>query len=93
MPGMTVTLTLTPEQMEHYLDTAPGSASILGLMNDRENRVRLLVDRELLEEENFGCHPCLNTSSLRLRTADLFGRILPALGHEPAFVDLPWEVD
>ena len=83
----------TPEQMEHYLDTHPGSASVLGLMNDKGHEVRLLVDRDLLSEEYFGCHPCLNTSSLRFRTADLFEKILPAVGHEPTFVDLPWEVD
>ena len=83
----------TPEQMEALLDTAPGSASVLGLMNDREHKVRLLVDRELLEEGYFGCHPCRNTSSLRLRTADVFEKLLPAMGHEPTFVELPWEVD
>ena len=83
----------TPEQMERTLDTHPGSASVLGLMNDREHEVRLLVDRDLLSEEFFGCHPCLNTSSLRFRTTDLFEKILPAVGHEPTFVDLPWEVD
>ena len=80
----------TPEQMERYLDTLPGSASVLGLMNDRENRVQLLVDRNLLNEETFGCHPCQNTSSLRFRTAELFERILPAMHHEPTFVELPW---
>ena len=80
----------TPEQMERYLDTLPGSASVLGLMNDRENRVQLLVDRDLLNEETFGCHPCQNTSSLRFRTAELFERILPAIHHEPTFVELPW---
>ena len=80
----------TPEQMERYLDTLPGSASVLGLMNDRENRIRLLVDRDLLSEETFGCHPCQNTSSLRFRTAELFERILPAMHHEPTFVELPW---
>ena len=80
----------TPEQMEQYLDTLPGSASILGLMNDRENKVRLLVDKDLLGEEMFGCHPCQNTSSLRFRTAELFERILPAMHHEPTFVELPW---
>ena len=80
----------TPEQMERYLDTLPGSASVLGLMNDRENRVRLLVDKDLLSEETFGCHPCQNTSSLRFRTAELFERILPAMHHEPTFVELPW---
>ena len=58
----------TPEQMELYLDTAPGSASVLGLMNDKENAVRLLVDKDLLKEPFFGCHPCRNTSSLRFST-------------------------
>ena len=83
----------TPEQMEHYLDTLPGSASVLGLMNDKENAVRLLVDRDLLSEARFGCHPCQNTSSLRFQTADLFERILPAMHHEATFVDLPWNPD
>ena len=80
----------TPEQMEQYLDTLPGSASVLGLMNDPDNKVRLLVDKDLLSEETFGCHPCQNTSSLRFRTAELFERILPAMHHEPTFVELPW---
>ena len=80
----------TPEQMELYLDTLPGSASVLSLINDRENKVRLLVDKDLLGEEMFGCHPCQNTSSLRFRTAELFERILPAMRHEPTFVELPW---
>ena len=83
----------TPEQMERYLDTAPGSASVLGLLNDRENAVRLLVDKDLLKESFFGCHPCRNTSSIRFGTSDLFDRILPALHHEPTFVELPWEVE
>ena len=82
-----------PEHMERYLDITPGSVSVLGLMNDKEKKVRLLVDRDLLQEENFGCHPCINTSSLRFRTADLFDRILPALEHEPTFVELPWVVE
>lgn len=83
----------SPEHMEKYLDITPGSVSVLGLMNDRDRAVRLLVDRDLLKEENFGCHPCINTSSLRFRTEDLFDKILPAMGREPAFVDLPWEVE
>ena len=82
-----------PEHMERLLDITPGSVSVLGLMNDKDKAVRLLVDRDLLKEENFGCHPCINTSSLRFRTRDLFETILPALGREPTFVDLPWKVD
>ena len=80
------------EHMEKYLDITPGSVSILGLMNDKSGAVRLLVDRNLLNEEYFGCHPCINTSSLRLKTADVLEKLLPAMGHEPSFVDLPWVI-
>ena len=76
------------EAMEALLDITPGSLSVLGLMNDRENRVRLLIDEDVLRGEFIGCHPCVNTSSLRLRTDDLLRVILPALGHEPQMVKL-----
>ena len=79
----------SPEHMEQLLDITPGSVSVLGLMNDKDRAVRLLVDRDLLQEENFGCHPCINTSSLRFATKDLFDTILPALEREPSYVDLP----
>ena len=79
------------EQMLQYLDITPGSVSVLGLMNDRENKVRLLIDRDLLTQETIGMHPCINTSSLRIKTADLMEKILPAMGHEPTIVDLPWD--
>ncbi len=81
------------DHMARFLDVTPGSVSVLGLQNDCENMVRLLVDRDLIQEENFGCHPCINTSSLRFRTADLFDRILPAMGHVPTIVDLPWVIE
>ena len=78
-----------PEYMEQFLDITPGSLSVLGLMNDRENRVRLCIDREILEGEFFGCHPCINTASLRIATKDLMEKIIPATGHVPTFVELP----
>ena len=77
-----------PEFMEEFLDITPGSVSVLGLMNDHENHVRLLIDSDLLKEEYFGCHPCINTSSLKLRMDELLNRILPAIGHEPEIVEL-----
>ena len=77
-----------PEFMEEFLDITPGSLSVLGLMNDKDNRVKLLIDRELLDGEFIGCHPCINTSSLRLRTRDLMEKILPAMHHEPQIVEL-----
>ncbi len=83
----------SPEHMQRLLDITPGSVSVLGLMNDSGRAVRLLVDRDLLSEENFGCHPCINTSSLRFETKALFDTLLPALDREPAYVELPWVVE
>lgn len=76
------------EYMEQFLDITPGSVSVLGLMNDKENNVNLLVDEDVLKAEYFGCHPCINTSSLRLKTADVFGKFLEAVHHEYTVVKL-----
>lgn len=77
------------EYMERFLDITPGSVSVLGLMNDHDHHVQLLMDEDVLRGEFFGCHPCINTSSLRLRTRDLMEKIIPAMGHEPRIVSLP----
>ncbi len=74
--------------MEQYLDITPGSLSVLGLMNDKEHRVQLLIDEDLLGGTYIGVHPCVNTASLRLRTADLMNTIIPAMGHAPRMVTL-----
>lgn len=76
------------EYMEQYLDITPGSLSVLGLMNDKDRMVRLLIDEDVLTGEYIGCHPCINTSSLRLKTKDLAEKIIPAMGHEPTIVKL-----
>lgn len=76
------------EHMLRYLDITPGSVSILGLMNDKENKVRLLIDEDVLNGEYIGCHPCINTSSLRIKTSDMMDKIIPALAHEPQMVKL-----
>ncbi len=76
------------EYMEKYLDITPGSVSVLGLMNDKENAVKLLIDEDVLNAEYFGCHPCINTSSLRIKVSDLKEKIIPALHHDPTVVRL-----
>ena len=78
----------SPEAMEEMLGVTPGSATIMGLMNDPEHKVQLLVDEDVLQAEYFGCHPCVNTSSLRLKTEDVFGKVLEHLGHEMVKVQL-----
>ena len=76
------------EHMERLLDITPGSLSVLGLMNDHGKAVRLLIDRELLAEGYIGVHPCVNTSSLKLRLSDLLEKILPAMEHDYTAVEL-----
>jgi len=76
------------EFMEEFLNVTPGSVSVMGLMNDTEKKVQLLMDRDVAESAYFGCHPCMNTSSLKLKTADLLQKFLPFVEHEPIIVTL-----
>lgn len=78
----------SPEDMERLLDLTPGSVSIMGLMNDPENRVQLLMDEDVLQGEWLGCHPCINTSSIKLKTADVMERFLPEVHHPARMVHL-----
>ena len=80
-------------QMQSLLGVTPGSVTVLGLMNDTDKKVHLLIDSDLTKVEYFGCHPCINSSTLRIRTADVLNSLVPALGHEPAFVELPWVIE
>lgn len=76
-------LSFAPEEkMTEFLDIYPGAVSVMGLMNDRENHVQLLVDEDVLKGEFLGCHPCVNTASLKIRTADVFGKFLEAVHHD-----------
>ena len=76
------------EYMEKYLNITPGSVSILGLMNDKDRKIHLLMDKEVAGEEYFGCHPCINTTSLKVKTRDILDKFLPYTGHTPVMVDM-----
>ena len=78
----------TEEDLVSLLGCHAGSASILGLMNDTDHRVTLAIDRAVAEDEWFGCHPCKNTSSLRMKTRDVLEKFLPTTGHQAVIVDL-----
>ena len=77
-----------PEYMEKFLYITPGSLSVMGLMNDTDSRVELLIDTDILDGEYIGFHPCINTSSLRVKTEDLIKKIIPALKHAPTKITL-----
>ena len=82
----------SPEHMQELLDITPGSVSVLGLMNDG-GKVHLVIDSDLLKDEFIGCHPCINTSTLKIKTGDMIEKFLPEVGHDYAVVELPWEVE
>ena len=81
----------SPEDMLKYLDIEPGAVSIMGLMNDKECDVQLLIDEDVLKGEYLGCHPCVSTSSLKLRTEDVIRKYLPAVKHTYKTVHLVGE--
>lgn len=78
------------EKMLEYLDIKPGAVSIMGLMNDKDNKIQLVIDKPVVESETLGCHPCVCTSSLKFKTKDIIEKFLPAVHHKPIIVDLPW---
>ena len=82
-------LSFAPEEyMVKYLDLTPGSVSIMGLINDTDNNVQLLIDQDVLKQEYIGCHPCINTSSLKIKTTDITEKFLPYTGHYITVVSL-----
>lgn len=82
-----------PDAMLEYLNIEPGSVSIMGLMNDKENKVQLLIDEDVLKGEYLGCHPCVNTSSLKLSIQEVLHKFLPAVHHTPIVVNQPWVIE
>ncbi len=79
------------EFMEEYLDITPGSVSVMGLMNDKDNHVQLAIDKDILDQEYVAFHPCINTSSMKITMRDLLERFLPEINHDYLVVDLPWQ--
>lgn len=79
------------DKMVSLLDIHPGAVSVMGLINDKDHAVQLLIDEDILKGEFLGCHPCVNTSSLKIRTADILEKFLPAVGHDYIKVHLAGE--
>ena len=80
-----------PEDMLKFLDIEPGAVSIMGLMNDKDHAVKLLIDEDVLKGKDLGCHPCVCTSSLKMKTKDVIEKFLPATEHDYMTVHLTGE--
>ena len=79
--------------MLELFDITPVSLSVFGLMNDTQNRVKLLIDKSVLDSDYFGCHPCINTSTLKIKTADIIEKCIPFMAHEPMIIEIPEEAE
>lgn len=77
-----------PEYMEELINCTPGSASVLGLIFDKDIKVRLVIDKDIKEMEYFGCHPCDNSTSIKIKTEDILDKFIPSTHHTPTFVEL-----
>ncbi len=77
--------------MTELLGIHPGSVSVMGLINDKELKVMLVIDNDLMKSEYLGCHPCINTATLKIKMTDLLEKIIPATGHTCKIVTLRTE--
>lgn len=78
----------SPEKMEEHLGVTPGSATVMGLMNDTDDYVQLIVDQEVADAPWFGCNPGINTSHLKFKTTDLLNIFLPHIRHKAKIMSL-----
>lgn len=76
------------EDMEKLLGVTPGSVTVMALKNDTACRVKLVIDRDIINGEFVRCHPCINTSTLKIRTEDLLKTFLIKVRHTPMIIDI-----
>lgn len=76
------------EHMEQHLGALPGSASVMGLINDEDDYVQLIIDKEVADCEWFGCNPGINTAHLKMKTSDLINKFLPKINHRAKIMAL-----
>lgn len=77
------------DYLNKLLSCYKGSTSVLGLLFDKENRVNLLIDEDILKEEYLGFHPCDNNFTIKIKKEDLISKIIPLTKHDYKIVNLP----
>ena len=63
-------------------------ASVMGILNDPEGKVKVVIDKAVADAEWFACNPGANTSHLRFKTKQLINNFLPAEKHKPEIIML-----
>ena len=73
--------------LKEFLNVSSGSVSVLALLNDTDNKVELVIDRDVIQQDHIRCHPCVNTSTLKIKTEDFLNKIIPALKKEVMIIE------
>lgn len=76
------------EQMETMLGTKIGAATVFSSLLDRENKVQIVLDREILAEEWYGCSDGTTTGYMKIKTDDIYKKLLPFAKHSPAVIEV-----
>lgn len=63
------------EDLLNILNLTPGSVTPIGLLNDKDLKVKFYIDKELIDMNMIGVHPNDNTATIWLKTSDLIGLI------------------
>ena len=80
------------QHMVDLLGIHPGAVTPMGVMNDKEKKVQLVIDKDLLtSSEFFGCHPCVNTATIKLNLQEFVEKFVPMTGHNYTIVTLNTE--
>lgn len=79
---------VSPEEMLLLVNTAPGSLGLMSLIFDENKKIRFAVDKDLLENEFFCCHAGINTCTLKIKTQDVFEKLLPLMRIEANIIEI-----
>ena len=80
-----------PEALEEFLGVVPGAVTALGIINDREHKVKFAFDQRLMRHDKINCHPLTNDATTTITRDDLIV-FAKNCGHDPLIVDLDQEV-
>jgi Ala-tRNA(Pro) deacylase len=72
--------------LQEFLGTEVGATTPLSLVADVQNRVRLIIDKAAVAPESVGCPDGTTTCYMRIGTADLLQKYIPATNHVPTFI-------
>lgn len=78
----------SPEKLKERLGVDPGSETLLGVMNDADHQVDVILDADLWKADAFQCHPLVNTATLSI-PRDGLERFFAATGHTPRIIEVP----